>query len=111
LLIIARATARKRGPAIARFYTAIAAYTVVVWFGYILVWFVFGREGPVGPAYFGFHTGAYAILDVLSKSVFGAWLLFAYAKVPDLAEKLGEGWVDGAADEGRIRIEDGEEEG
>ena len=67
--------------------------------------------GRLGPTSLNVQAGAYAILDVLAKSVFGAWLLFTCAKVPELATEFGSCCAGCTADEGRIRIGDGEEQG
>lgn len=51
---------------------------------------------------------AYAVLDVLAKPVFGAWLLFTHASIPETNVELGGFWAHGLSSEGAIRIEDDE---
>jgi hypothetical protein len=52
---------------------------------------------------------AYAILDVLAKGVFGAWLLVTHAKMAESDVELNGFWSNGLNSEGAIRI--GEDDG
>lgn len=52
---------------------------------------------------------AYAILDVLAKPVFGAWLLIAHRKIPETNVELGGYWANGLTSEGAIRIGEDDE--
>jgi bacteriorhodopsin len=98
LLIRGRLQARKRGPVISRFYTSISVYTLAVLLGYLVFWII-TCQGTVLSA--DGQIGAYAVLDVLFKSLFGAWLLYTHAQVPE----LGTAWnFDDAVGEGRIRV-------
>lgn len=51
---------------------------------------------------------AYAVLDILAKAVFGAWLLLTHAKVPETNVDLGGFWAYGASGEGAVRLDDDE---
>lgn len=52
---------------------------------------------------------AYAILDVLAKGVFGAWLLITHAKLPESDVELSGFWANGLNREGAVRL--GEDDG
>lgn len=52
---------------------------------------------------------AYAILDVLAKAGFGAWLLVAHANMRESDAELNGFWANGLSREGAIRI--GEDDG
>jgi bacteriorhodopsin len=47
---------------------------------------------------------AYAILDVLAKAVFGAWLLITHAKMPESDVELTGFWSNGLNREGAVSI-------
>jgi len=49
---------------------------------------------------------AYAILDILAKPVFGAWLLLTHAKMPEIGLDLGGFWSNGVSREGALRLGD-----
>lgn len=98
VLLCGRSQARKRGPAISRFYTSISVYTLAVLLGYLVIWMITSHGTVLG---IDGQIGAYAVLDVLFKGVFGAWLLYTYAKVPELGTALS---VEDTVDEGRIRV-------
>lgn len=52
---------------------------------------------------------AYAVLDILAKPVFGAWLLLTHARMVESNIELGGFWSNGLIADGRIRLpeEDG----
>lgn len=52
---------------------------------------------------------AYAVLDVLAKGVFGAWLLIAHANLRESEVELGGFWSNGLNREGAVRL--GEDDG
>jgi bacteriorhodopsin len=52
---------------------------------------------------------AYAVLDVLAKPVFGAWLLLAHTRMPEMHIDLGGFWAHGLGSEGRIRLGEDDE--
>lgn len=51
---------------------------------------------------------AYAVLDILAKPVFGAWLLLTHARMPEAGLELGGFWTHGHSSEGRLRLHDDE---
>ena len=52
---------------------------------------------------------AYAVLDILAKPVFGAWLLFTHMSMQETNIELGGFWSQGLGGEGAIRIGDDDE--
>ncbi len=52
---------------------------------------------------------AYAILDILAKPVFGAWLLITHAKLPEAHADIGGFWSNGLSREGQLRVGDDDE--
>jgi bacteriorhodopsin len=52
---------------------------------------------------------AYAVLDVLAKGVFGAWLLITHANLPESDVELNGFWSNGLNSEGAVRL--GEDDG
>ena len=52
---------------------------------------------------------AYAILDILAKPVFGAWLLLTHANMPETNVELGGYWANGLSREGQLRVGDDDE--
>jgi len=106
LLITGTTSARaKTSASVNRFYTTIAGYSVVVWIAYPIIWAISSRrilsvDGEII---------AYAVLDILSKVVFGAWLLLTHRRLPEIQREVGGFWAHGFATEGTIRIGNGEE--
>lgn len=49
---------------------------------------------------------SYAVLDILAKPVFGAWLLFTHASIPETNIDVGGFWAHGLSNEGSIRVGD-----
>jgi bacteriorhodopsin len=52
---------------------------------------------------------SYAVLDVLAKGVFGAWLLVTHAKLRESDVELNGFWSNGLNSEGAVRL--GEDDG
>lgn len=48
----------------------------------------------------------YAVLDILSKVVFGLWLLWSQRSIPEAGVEVGGYWSHGLASEGAIRLGD-----
>jgi len=48
----------------------------------------------------------FAVLDVLSKAVFGFWLLLSQRSIPESNVEIGGYWTHGLASEGTIRLVD-----
>lgn len=49
---------------------------------------------------------AYAILDVLAKAVFGAWLLITHANMRESDVELSGFWTNGLNSDGAVRLGD-----
>lgn len=49
---------------------------------------------------------AYAVLDILAKPLFGAWLLFTHISMPETTIDIGGFWSNGLIGEGGIRVGD-----
>ena len=52
---------------------------------------------------------AYAVLDILAKPIFGAWLLLTHMNMPETNIELGGFWSQGLGAEGQIRVGDDDE--
>jgi len=52
---------------------------------------------------------AYAVLDILAKPIFGAWLLFTHMSMPETNVELSGFWSQGLGREGAIRVGDDDE--
>jgi len=106
LLVTGTSAARtKTAASVTKFYSMIAGYTVIVWIVYPIIWALSNRRiisvnGEII---------AFAVLDILSKVVFGVWLLITHRKLPEAQHEIGGFWANGFAREGTIRIGNGEE--
>jgi len=105
LFVTGLSTARAKGTKLSRFYTLIAAYTAILWIAYPIIWAI--ASGTRRLSVDG-EIIAYAILDVLAKGVFGAWLLFTHRYLSEAHVSIGGFWAHGLASEGSIRV--GEED-
>jgi len=103
LLFTARTTARAKGNKVQSFYTQIAVFTVVVWTAYPIIWALADGTRILSV---NAEIIAYAVLDVLAKGVFGAWLLFTHARLPESNVSIGGFWAHGFNSEGTIRIQE-----
>jgi len=106
VLIKGRAAARTKGSRVSNFFTAIAGYTLLVWTAYPVIWGI--ADGSRILSVDG-EIIAYAVLDVLSKPIFGAWLLLTLARMPETNIDLGGFWTHGWSSEGRIRVGEDDE--
>ena len=106
LLVTGLSTARTKSKSVSRFYILIAGYTLVVWVAYPIIWAV-----AAGTRHLSVNGEiiAYAVLDVLAKGVFGAWLLFTHKRIPDTNVAVGGFWAHGFNSEGQIRVGDDDE--
>ena len=52
---------------------------------------------------------SYAVLDILAKPIFGAWLLFTHQAMQETHVELGGFWAHGVSGEGAIRVGDDDE--
>jgi bacteriorhodopsin len=106
LAAVGRKFAAAKGANVSRFYTAITGYTLVLWAAYPIVWAISHATHKLSV---NSEIVAYAVLDVLAKGVFGAWLLFTHKRVPETNVELTGFWTHGFSSEGRIRVGDEDE--
>ncbi|PNS14197.1 Opsin-1 [Sphaceloma murrayae] len=106
LAINGRATAFGKGGKVGNFFAAIAGFTFVLWTVYPIVW---GVADGARIANVDQEIISYAILDVLAKPVFGAWLLYTHAIMPETNIEVGGFWTHGLTSEGAIRVGDDDE--
>jgi bacteriorhodopsin len=100
------ANATQKGPKLRSFFVAIGGYTLVLWTAYPIVWGLADGARRVGV---DGEIVAYAILDVLAKGVFGAWLLVTHASMRESDVELTGFWSNGLNREGAVRL--GEDDG
>jgi len=123
LVVNGRPQATAKGGKVGKFFAAISLYTLLVWTAYPM----YVTPSPNRPnsilichSIWGVADGsrilsvnqeiiAYAVLDVLAKPVFGFWLLFTHAKLPETGVELGGFWSNGLSSEGRLRVGDDDE--
>jgi bacteriorhodopsin len=103
VLFAGRRFANTRGTKVSRFFSTIAIYTLVVYLAYPIIWALAEGSHVLGVNQ---EIIAYAVLDVLAKGVFGAWLLFTYRSLPESHVEVDGFWGHGFNSEGRIRIDD-----
>lgn len=101
-----RAMAQAKGGKVGTFFAAISGFTLVIWTMYPIIWGVAdgSRKMDVDS-----EIIAYAVLDVLAKVVFGAWLLFSHQSMPETQVELGGFWAHGFSSEGTIRVGEDDE--
>jgi len=106
LAVTGLTTAKAKGAKVQRFFTLIMGFTLILWIAYPIVWAV-----AAGTRHLSVNGEiiAYAVLDVLSKGVFGAWLLFTHRQLPESHVTLGGFWAHGLNSEGTLRVGDDEE--
>lgn len=106
LIVNGRAEVMNKSSKVAKFFAAISGYTILVWTAYPIIWGV-GDGARILSV--NQEIIAYAVLDILAKPVFGAWLLITHAKMPETNIELGGFWTHGVGSEGRIRVGDDDE--
>ncbi|KAF2102569.1 family A G protein-coupled receptor-like protein [Rhizodiscina lignyota] len=106
LVLNGRTASLAKGSNVSKFFISIAAFTLIVWTAYPVIWGVAdgGRHISVDG-----EIIAYAVLDILAKPIFGIWLLVTHSRMPETNVELGGFWSQGLASEGRIRIGDDDE--
>jgi bacteriorhodopsin len=97
------AAATDKGQKLRSFFVAIGGYTLLLWTAYPIVW---GFADGARRVSVDGEIIAYAILDVLAKPVFGAWLLFTHASLRETDVELGGFWANGLNREGSLRLVD-----
>ena len=93
LFLSARHAAIARNQKVGRLFTAMSTYTVIIWTLYPIVW-VLGE----GTQRITVNTEIimYAVLDVLSKAVFGGWLLVSHLWIQEGHVPLTGWWIEGS---------------
>ncbi|KIW07132.1 uncharacterized protein PV09_02004 [Verruconis gallopava] len=105
LVVNGGANARARSANLGKFYGAISAYTILIWVVYPIIW---GVADGARLLSVNQEIIAYAVLDILAKPVFGAWLLLTHSRMADAGFELGGFWTFGLHSEGRLRLEEDE---
>lgn len=105
LVINGRAGTKNKSSNVTKLYASISLYTIVIWTAYPIVW---GIADGARIMSVDKEIIAYAVLDILAKPVFGAWLLLAHTRMSESHVEVGGWWANGLNSEGRIRIEDDE---
>lgn len=106
LVIHGRAMAFGKSGNVGKFFAAISGYTLILWTAYPIIWAIADGSLILNVDQ---EIIAYAVLDILAKPVFGAWLLITHAKMPETDIDLGGFWAHGLSSEGRIRVGDDDE--
>jgi len=106
LVASGRKFAAAKGANVSKFYNAIMAYTLILWAAYPIVWAISHATHRLTV---NSEIIAYAVLDVLAKGVFGAWLLFTHKRLAETNVELTGFWTHGFSSEGRIRVGDDDE--
>ncbi|OQN96149.1 hypothetical protein B0A48_18064 [Cryoendolithus antarcticus] len=101
-----RAAASSKGGKVGSFFAAIGGFTLVIWTVYPIVWGIADGSRNLNVDQ---EIIAYAILDVLAKPIFGAWLLFTHQSIPETNVDIGGFWSQGLSGEGAIRVGDDDE--
>ncbi|KAI5926983.1 hypothetical protein F4810DRAFT_651658 [Camillea tinctor] len=83
------------------FFGAISLFTLLLWTIYPIIWAVTGGSRLVNV---DGEIIAYAVLDILSKPVFGFWLLFTHDKFSRASPSIEGFWSNGLSYEGVLRV-------
>ncbi|KAF2131869.1 family A G protein-coupled receptor-like protein [Dothidotthia symphoricarpi CBS 119687] len=95
--------ASAKGQKLRSFFVAIGGYTLLLWTAYPIVWGFADGSRKVGV---DGEIIAYAVLDVLAKGVFGAWLLFTHRSMAETDVEVGGFWANGLNREGSLRLDE-----
>jgi len=106
LAVHGRALAASKGGKVGNFFTAIASFTLIIWTIYPIIWGIADGSRKLNVDE---EIIAYAVLDILAKPVFGAWLLFTHSSIPETNVEIGGFWANGLGSEGQIRVGDEDE--
>ncbi|KAK7583261.1 hypothetical protein V3481_012553 [Fusarium oxysporum f. sp. vasinfectum] len=99
-------TVDAKGAKVTKLFSSMATFILILWTIYPIVWGISdgAKNISVDSAII-----AYAVLDLLTKPVFGAWLLIAHHQIPEINFEVGGYWSEGLSSERIIRIGDDEE--
>ncbi|KJX94507.1 unnamed protein product [Zymoseptoria tritici ST99CH_1A5] len=106
LVVHGRQSASGKGNKVGGFYASIGAFTLILWTIYPIIWGVADGSRILDVDE---EIISYAVLDILAKPVFGAWLLFTHSRTPEMHADLGGFWANGLNGEGAIRVGDDDE--
>ncbi|KAF2770037.1 family A G protein-coupled receptor-like protein [Teratosphaeria nubilosa] len=101
-----RGAAFAKGGKVGNFFAAIGGFTLIIWTVYPIVWGIADGSRNLNVDE---EIIAYAVLDILAKPIFGAWLLFTHASIPETNVDIGGFWAHGLSGEGQIRVGDDDE--
>jgi bacteriorhodopsin len=104
--VIGARTVQARGAKVGKLFGSLSLFTLVLWTAYPIVW---GIADGARKVTVDTEIIIYAVLDILAKVVFGAWLLIAHRKDSDTNVEVGGYWSNGLSANGRIRLADDEE--
>jgi bacteriorhodopsin len=101
-----RNTAAAKSGKVGNFFAAIGGFTLIIWTAYPIVWGIAdgSRNATVDQ-----EIIAYAVLDILAKPIFGAWLLFTHQSMPETNIEINGFWGEGLGNQGAIRVGDDDE--
>jgi len=106
LAVNGRAAAMNKSGKVGSFFAAIGGFTLVIWTAYPIIWGVADGARLVSV---DAEIMMYSICDFLAKPVFGAWLLYTHARIPETNIELGGFWSKGLGGEGALRVGDDDE--
>jgi len=104
LAVHGRSSAMAKDSKTGKFFTLIAGFTLIIWTAYPVIWAVSDGAHHLSV---DAEIIAYAVLDVLAKPCFGAWLLITHSSLQS-SVSLDGFWSQGLGGEGSIRV--GEDE-
>jgi len=93
LVMSSRRAAIARNARVGRMFTAISLYTIIVWSMYPIVWIL--GSGTQRISVNG-EIIWFAVLDLLSKGVFGGWLLVSHLRIQEGHVPLTGWWIEGS---------------
>ncbi|KAK3695898.1 hypothetical protein LTR37_018303 [Vermiconidia calcicola] len=106
LAVHGRHTVSQKGGKVANFFAAIGGFTLIIWTVYPIIWGIADGSRNMNVDE---EIISYAVLDILAKPIFGAWLLFTHMSMPETNVEIGGFWSQGLVNEGSIRVGDDDE--
>ncbi|CAK3982387.1 family A G -coupled receptor [Lecanosticta acicola] len=106
LVIHGRAAATAKGGKVGNFFAAIGGFTLIIWTVYPIIWGIADGSRHMN---IDEEIISYAVLDILAKPIFGAWLLFTHSSMAETNIEIGGFWSHGLGAEGTIRVGDDDE--
>lgn len=106
LVFHGRRAAVAKGGKVGNFFNAIGGFTLLIWTVYPIIWGIADGSRNMN---IDEEIISYAVLDILAKPIFGAWLLFTHVSIPETNVDIGGFWAHGLNSEGAIRVGDDDE--